>query len=99
MITPRSVFWVWTAGFCCWVGYWLWHYASACRFVALKTGPFDGHALACSWRVGDSVMGETEPVLMMLREIVLDMQIPLCALVVGLVAYWVVLRSQARVVR
>jgi hypothetical protein len=44
-------------------------------------------------------MGETEPVLMMLREIVLHVQIPLCALVVGLVAYWVVLRSQARVVR
>jgi hypothetical protein len=91
------VFLLWVVGCCGWIGTWLWHYGAHCRLARMG----GGRALSCNWQVaGDgapTVMGETEPLMLMVREIIIKIQIPLCALVVGLVVYWAVLQSRARV--
>lgn len=95
----RSLFRVWIAGSLCWIGYWIWHYASTCHLVTMS----GGHAVACQWESaepgGMAVATRTAPALPVLQSMIATtFGIPLCAIVAGIAVYWVIerLRNQAR---
>ena len=86
-------------GSACWIGWFVWHYATTCTLMRMG----GSHAITCRWETvdasGPAVASRTAPAMMVLWDMAArTFGIPAGAIIAGFAAYWLIerLRRLAR---